>query len=787
MNSKYADELSKRDALLGGVAEAARRLLVAADFNTAIDGALEAIAAAANIDRVYILKNRLDAETGETVAECPYEWTAPGTVRVSQIPDRFPMALGIFGSATQELKAGRPIQVLARELPAPARALQAIDNALSLLAVPIATGNGHWWGVIGFDDCTTERAWSQAEIAVLETAAACVGCAIERDLARKERETATQASAAELEAHNRQLRARDGLLNCVNAAAQCLVANDDLSAALPAMLEILGKGTSQCRAYILQLARDHRTEEPVFELAFEWDAPGIPRKLATGGRFPVPVDAFPESLTAPLRAGRATQFFARALDGISPEERLLGQARSLVGVPIKVASEWWGLLGLDNCIEERTWSEAEITVLEAAATAVGNAVERDRSRQAREAAEREILLARATELAKINEAISRTLTTLVTCPELDQFLGHLLAEMARQLGAGNVHLFLYDRATDTLTQRVAVCDGQIYLGTAPKDPEMFRRPIPVSLTSGWKAIIHATRPLTYDEHCLYDEEVWWPESLAWHQSQGHKLVACIPMKAGEQPIGFISFCFYNRTKLTDEQLEFMQALANQAIVAVQLTRLAEKSQSAALTNERNRLAREIHDTLAQAFTGVSLQLEAVRGLAGKTTPAEALDRAQTYIRRARNLARQGLSEARRSVRALRSEALETDTLPDALRKALTQTQRDTGLTTHFYLEGEPVPLPDDIQLNLLRIAQEAITNTLRHARAAQLDLTLSFTSTQVQLRIVDDGMGFEPATLTEETGFGIIGIRERVAYFCGTFDLQSTPRVGTTIEVLIPL
>lgn len=238
----------------------------------------------------------------------------------------------------------------------------------------------------------------------------------------------------------------------------------------------------------------------------------------------------------------------------------------------------------------------------------------------------------------------------------------------------------------------------------------------------------------------------------------------------------------------------------------------EAAQRTTLIDERNRLAREIHDTLAQAFTGISLQLEAARSrldLPAQIAPSPEAPspeppspNAQTpapqspaapFIRRARDLARQGLSETRRSVRALRSEALETGTLPEALRKALAETTRDTGLATQFYLEGTPVPLPDDIQLNLLRIGQEAITNALRYAQSTQLELMLIFIDNpalgirQVQLRIMDNGIGFDPATLPEQTGFGLIGIRERVARFHGTFELLSTPGIGTTIEVVMPL
>ena len=394
---------------------------------------------------------------------------------------------------------------------------------------------------------------------------------------------------------------------------------------------------------------------------------------------------------------------------------------------------------------------------------------------------------RVTELAKTNEAIAQTLNALTTDPELDRFLGQILTCIIEQIGADDTHLFLYDAETHTLRSHLAVQNGVVYTGTAPNDPEIFSTDVPADITAVWQIVISSLKPLILNDQSSENEALFWPTTQAWHESRGHQSATCVCMKIGDEPIGFIGFAFCEKAVLTSEQLEFIQALTNQATLAIHLTRLAEQARTNALTDERTRLAREIHDTLAQAFTGVSLQLEAVRSLTDQPDPiAQNLNKAQPFIRRARDLARQGLSEARRSVQALRSEALETDALPEALRKALRQTQRDTNLTTHFHLEGAPTPLPDDLQLNLLRIAQEAITNALRHAHATQLDLTLSFTPQAIRLNILDNGIGFKLQSLVDVTGFGLIGIRERSARFNGTVQITSNPNQGTLIEVTIP-
>ncbi|EDX87226.1 GAF domain protein [Synechococcus sp. PCC 7335] len=469
---------------------------------------------------------------------------------------------------------------------------------------------------------------------------------------------------------------------------------------------------------------------------------------------------------------------------------------------LKVGSQPIGLVGFAFC-DRSTLTEEQLEFIQALINQATLAIHLTRlGEEAKQAAvlqaQEKAASARAAELTKTNQALSQTLDVLTTEPELDRFLGQILTQIVEQIGADDTHLFLYDEATDTLRSHIAVQDDQVYLGHAPNDPELFYQPFPTDITDAWQMMTASREPLIFDEIRRDVTDFYWPTTLEWHEARGHQSAACICLKVGSQPIGLIGFAFRSIAILTTEQIEFIQALTNQATLSIHLTQLADQSKAAALsvalTEERNRLAREIHDTLAQAFTGVSLQLEAARSAltkAAASVAAErdplppAFDQTQTFILRARDLSRQGLSEARRSVRALRSQALETDTLPTALRKVLNQINHDTHLDTQFYLEGTPEPLPDDIQLHLLRISQEAITNALRHAQATQIDLTLAFEPREIQLRIVDDGIGFTPSSQAG-SGFGLVGIRERVARFHGTFQLSSSPGVGTTIEVTVP-
>lgn len=205
----------------------------------------------------------------------------------------------------------------------------------------------------------------------------------------------------------------------------------------------------------------------------------------------------------------------------------------------------------------------------------------------------------------------------------------------------------------------------------------------------------------------------------------------------------------------------------------------------AVLEERNRMAREIHDTLAQGFTGIVLQLEAAdQALEGPA--AEVAD----HLVRAKGLARESLQEARRSVWGLVPHALEHDTLEEALRKRVEQVNASGPARASFRLSGPPRVLPADAQAAVLRICQESLTNATRHANAGDVAVDLSFDSTEVRLRVQDDGRGFdidEVKANHKNRGFGLLGMEQRVRLLGGTFSIKSQKGHGTTVEVQVPV
>ena len=208
--------------------------------------------------------------------------------------------------------------------------------------------------------------------------------------------------------------------------------------------------------------------------------------------------------------------------------------------------------------------------------------------------------------------------------------------------------------------------------------------------------------------------------------------------------------------------------------------VSEAHGRAAVLDERNRMARDMHDTLAQGCTGVIVQLEAAKQAVahGSSTDTDA------HIHRASELARQSLGEARRSIRALRPLVLEHADLCEALQSTMKQMTAGTALHAYFATHGKPRPLTASDEEDLLRIFVEILTNVLKHSGAKAVQSALSFDKNAVRLEVRDDGGGFDLAK--SHDGLGLLGIRERVNRMSGTLTVESRFGAGTRISVVLP-
>ncbi|MFD7452396.1 sensor histidine kinase [Kitasatospora sp. NPDC059827] len=214
--------------------------------------------------------------------------------------------------------------------------------------------------------------------------------------------------------------------------------------------------------------------------------------------------------------------------------------------------------------------------------------------------------------------------------------------------------------------------------------------------------------------------------------------------------------------------------------------LAAAHHAAGVLAERERLAREIHDTLAQSLSSIQLLLRAAQRALPERTEAAA-----GYVEQARQAAQDNLDEARRFVRALTPPALDGDPLSVALKRLCATTTAHSGLPVHLHVSGEQVRLPAAQEVALLRIAQSALGNTVRHAKASRAEVTLSYMEGEVALDVFDDGAGFDPAAVAGRTdgegGFGLPSMRARARALGGSFTVESAPGEGTALAVQLPV
>jgi two-component system NarL family sensor kinase len=258
--------------------------------------------------------------------------------------------------------------------------------------------------------------------------------------------------------------------------------------------------------------------------------------------------------------------------------------------------------------------------------------------------------------------------------------------------------------------------------------------------------------------------------------------ATVPITAQGQPLGIINVATQEWQFLSAADLQLLSAVGMQASVAVERAWLFARSAELSVMEERNRLAREIHDTLAQGLTAITLQLETAEAL----LDADNAGRVRTAVHNALALTRSNLEEARRSMMDLRAAPLEGRTLAGALQALVEDWRAKGALAITFEAAGGERHLPLRMELSLYRIAHEALNNIALHAGAKTAHMALSLAPGQARLAVEDDGRGFDPSQIPFGR-YGVIGMNERVRLLGGSLKIESTPGQGTRVEVTVPV
>jgi PAS domain S-box-containing protein len=418
--------------------------------------------------------------------------------------------------------------------------------------------------------------------------------------------------------------------------------------------------------------------------------------------------------------------------------------------------------------ETRSPNSQDLELLELATHLVQVAIERDRAEEALRASEQ---VARGQV-----EALTYSLDVLATAPAPDKFIGQMLSTIGRLLGAQSVILWLLNEATESLVLRAAA-QGANFAAADPEHP-FVKNPFLWKEDKVLQETVFTGAPVICED--LENDPRVTEAIREYFKSKGTKKYLTIPTLVGGQVKGFIGIRHGDRPAYRPEEIELAQALAHQAMLAIQLNEFAEQSRQSAILEERNRMARDIHDTLAQGFTGVIVQLESAEDAIACCRRKEANE----HLRRASELARRSLNEARRSVHALRPQALQRDNFWEALKRIVKNTTAGTSLHTRFELRGRLRRLSPIWQEHLLHIGQEALTNALKYARPHNFETRLIFNSKELRLELRDDGDGFR--VKQQHDGLGLAGMRERTEQMGGTLKITSARGKGTRIVVTVP-
>jgi two-component system NarL family sensor kinase len=289
--------------------------------------------------------------------------------------------------------------------------------------------------------------------------------------------------------------------------------------------------------------------------------------------------------------------------------------------------------------------------------------------------------------------------------------------------------------------------------------------------------MHGAANVSVVECSRLEDAVEGTEGLHFHAS--------IPIYAGEKRLGMLNVASENWRELSAAELQLLNTIGYQMGIAVERARLHGRAALLATAEERQRLARELHDSLAQSLTAVTLQLEAADEVI-----LRAPELARSKIEEALRLTRESLAETRRVVHDLRAGALQGKALPQALRELGATYARMYGVRVAVAVSGSAGRLTPHLEAGLFRIAQEALTNAARHAGAQTVRVRLTIGAEMAVLSVKDDGRGFDPdacRAVGGREGFGLTGMRERARLLGGALKVESAPGVGTRVEASVPL
>jgi signal transduction histidine kinase len=436
--------------------------------------------------------------------------------------------------------------------------------------------------------------------------------------------------------------------------------------------------------------------------------------------------------------------------------------RSLVWVPLVLRDRLLGALTI-RLTNQRRLLEEDLELIQALAGQA--AVALDLARLAEEAKQAVVAKGRSEAVERTAETLRLSLDLLAEEPELGRFLGHVLRAANARLNVRHSTLWLHDPDLDVNRLHMTCRDGRIAVDPVDAAGQaILSRPRDFR---AWPHLIEHRAPLAFDD-APNNPDI--PEVAEAMRTQGVRSLLVVPLMLGAEILGVIGLHNTERESWTEDEVNLARALGHQATLSLHMTRLATKARESAILEERNRLAREIHDTLAQGFAAIRMQLDLARGDPG--LPAEAAQ----ALEFAHQIAGENLVEARRSMAVLKSAQ---PSLGASLSAAIEGVRRLGQIRVVAQVGATPEP-PPEVSHELVRIGQEAMLNAVRHAEASTLRISLGgIRGGGVQLVVADDGKGFDPTQVRK--GFGLAGLCERAAAINAELAIISEPGGGAEV------
>jgi signal transduction histidine kinase len=359
-----------------------------------------------------------------------------------------------------------------------------------------------------------------------------------------------------------------------------------------------------------------------------------------------------------------------------------------------------------------------------------------------------------------SESLQRTTTALLQKLTLDEILEIVCSEAIQLTGATGSAVLLIDEG-DWL---------QVTISTGRPTPIFDRLPMKESLAG---IAIQEGKPLLVNDPAT--------EIQAYSRNPDLQALLAIPLRGKDENIGAIDVV--NKPGgFTDDDVRIMNLFADQAAIAIENARLHQQAENLAVMEERQRLARELHDSVTQSLYTVTLYSDAAR----LALSSGRLEATMENLRELRNMAREAMIDMRLLIFELHPPILEKEGLVAALRTRLESVEARSGIKTDFQVEGER-RLPVSKESELFRIAQEALNNAVKHSGATSIKVDLNFGDSGFFMCVCDNGVGFDPVTITHRGGMGFRSMEERVHRINGNINIVSAPDEGTTLTVAVDI